>query len=261
MQKHSFVISAWKESPYIEDTVKSLLAQTVPSDVIIATSSPNEFLKNLCTRYNIKYIVNPDAFMADSAVNWSFAYSVAKTKYVTLAHQDDIYLPDYTEKMLAAAEKKKDVVMAFSRCSNYCNGKRVNFHLLLFIKDILLLPYFLKNAIYSKKIRFFAFSLGNPVCCPTVMFNKELIGNFYFDPQVKVNLDWDAWLRLTRLKGAFLFVPHSTLLRRIHEESGTTITYNDGSRGIDDFNFFCKFWPRPIAWLLNKLYSLARYLN
>ena len=261
MKQHSFVISAWKESPYIEETIKSLKAQTVGSEIIVATSSPNDFLKTLCERLEVEYIVNPHVSMAESAVNWSFAYSVARTRYVTLAHQDDIYLPDYTEKMLAAANRHKDVLIAFSRCSHYCDGKRQNFPALLLIKDILLLPYYLKRAIYSSRLRFLLFAFGNPICCPTVMFNKESIGDFAFDPQVKVALDWDAWLRLTRYKGSFLFVPHSVLLRRIHRESGTTLTYNDGSRDKDDFAFFCKFWWRPAAWIISKFYSLARYLN
>lgn len=261
MNQHTFVISAWKESPHIEEAVQSLLAQTVPSKIIIATSSPNDFLKGLCERYKVEYVVNPEAYMADSAVNWSFAYSLAGTKYVTLAHQDDIYLPDYTKRMVEASEKHKDVIMTFSRCYNYCNGKTEKFSFLLLIKDLLLFPYYCKNAIYSRKVRFGTFAFGNPVCCPTVMFNKDLIGEFSFDPQTKVNLDWEAWLRLTKIKGAFLFVPHATLLRRIHEESGTTITYNDGSRYIDDYNFFCKFWPRPVAWCISKLYSLARFFN
>ena len=66
MNRHTFVISAWKESPHIEEAVQSLLAQTIPSKIIIATSSPNDFLKGLCERYKVEYVVNPKAYMADS---------------------------------------------------------------------------------------------------------------------------------------------------------------------------------------------------
>ncbi|MFA6816070.1 MAG: glycosyltransferase [Lentisphaeria bacterium] len=258
---HTFVISAWKESPFIEDTVKSLLNQSYHSKIMIATSSPNDFLKNLCLKYGIDYRINLDVELAESAVNWSYAYAQADTKYVTLAHQDDLYLPDYTLQMVELAEKQPNAVMEFCRCFNYTNGKRLKYHPLLLMKDILLLPYFLKHAIYSKKLRFYYLGLGNPICCPSVMFNKELIGDFEFDSEVKVNLDWEAWLRLAQYDGAFLFSKKRLLLRRIHDDSGTTLTYNNGSRRKDDLTFFCKFWPKPVASLLARLYNLAEFLN
>lgn len=258
---HTFVISAWQESPFIEDALKSLLNQNYKSEIIVATSSPNDFLKGLCEKYSVKYVINPDAYMAGAQINWSFAYAQARTKYVTLAHQDDIYLPDYSEKMVAAAEHHPDVLIAFSRCANLRNGKRKYFDLLLLIKDVFLIPYYLKHAIYSAKIRLAVLMLGNPICCPTVMFNKELIGPFYFDQNIVLNFDWDAWLRLCRKRGAFLFCSKTIALHRIHSESGTTVAYNDGSRQKDDFEFFCRFWPKPVAKILTKIYGLARFLN
>ena len=258
---HTFVISAWKESPYIEETLKSLLAQEYPSEVIVATSSPCDFLRNLCAKYQVKYVVNPDAYMAESQINWSFAYAQARTKYVTLAHQDDIYLPGYSREMVAAAERHPDVLMAFSRCANWKDGRRSDFHPLLLVKDLLLLPYYFKHAIYSRKMRLLCLSFGNPVCCPTIMMNKELIGAFSYDPEIPVNFDWDACLRLSRREGAFLFRPRVLMLRRVHSASGTTITYGDGRRQKDDLAFFRRFWPRPVAAVLARIYGLARFLN
>lgn len=258
---HTFVISAWNESPYIEETLQSLRTQRYPSKIIVATSSPNDFLEALCKKYQVDYRVNSKAHLADSAVNWTFAYEQANTPYVTLAHQDDIYLPEYSEQMIAAAIKHPENLLVFSRCANYCEGKITRFALLLLIKDILLLPYYLKRNIFSSRIRFATFAFGNPVCCPTVMFHKEKIGQFSFDPNVKVNLDWDAWLRLTSFKGCFLYCPETLILRRLHQKSGTTLTYQDGSRAKDDLLFFRKFWPEPIANVLTRLYNMAKYLN
>ena len=44
---HTFVICAYKESKYLEELIKSLKAQTVKSNVIMSTSTPNEYIKKM----------------------------------------------------------------------------------------------------------------------------------------------------------------------------------------------------------------------
>ncbi|MDD3885458.1 MAG: glycosyltransferase family A protein [Victivallaceae bacterium] len=258
---HTFVISAWQESPYIEATLKSLLAQEYHSKVIIATSSPNEFLESLSRRYGVKYVVNPHERLAGSAVNWSFAYAQAETKYVTLAHQDDFYKPDYSKRMLSVAERVPDNLISFCSCAHYRNERIKRMQPLLLVKDVLLLPYYLKHAIASKRARRVMLSLGDPICCPTVMFNRERCGEFKFDPAIKVGLDWDAWLRLCDYDGSFVFCPATLLIRRMHQASGTVATYLSGDRDIDDLAFFRRFWPKPVASVIASLYRFARYFN
>ena len=50
--KHTFVICAYKESPYLESCIKSLKAQIVKSDIKIATSTPNDYIYNVAKKYN-----------------------------------------------------------------------------------------------------------------------------------------------------------------------------------------------------------------
>ena len=44
---HTFVICAYKESPYLEECIKSLKKQTLKSEIIISTSTPNDLIKKL----------------------------------------------------------------------------------------------------------------------------------------------------------------------------------------------------------------------
>ena len=44
---HTFVILAYKESDDLEDCIKSVLKQSVKSNVVIATSTPNDFITDL----------------------------------------------------------------------------------------------------------------------------------------------------------------------------------------------------------------------
>ena len=95
---HTYALCAYKESAYLEECVKSLLEQTVKSTIFIATSTPNDHINAVAEKYNIPVYVN----YGEKGIggDWNFAYDKAQTPLVTIAHQDDIYEPTYTEKML-----------------------------------------------------------------------------------------------------------------------------------------------------------------
>ena len=40
--KHTFLVLAYKESQYLEECIKSVTNQTVPTNVVIGTSTPND---------------------------------------------------------------------------------------------------------------------------------------------------------------------------------------------------------------------------
>ncbi len=44
---HTFVVLAYKESEYLEECIKSVLNQSLKTNVVIATSTPNDYIKNL----------------------------------------------------------------------------------------------------------------------------------------------------------------------------------------------------------------------
>ena len=50
---HTFAICAYKESPYLEECILSLKNQTVKSNIIMATSTPNEWIQGLAKKYEI----------------------------------------------------------------------------------------------------------------------------------------------------------------------------------------------------------------
>ena len=45
--KHVFAVCAYKDSPYLEQCIRSLKAQTVPSHIIICTSTPSSDIDRL----------------------------------------------------------------------------------------------------------------------------------------------------------------------------------------------------------------------
>ena len=52
-KNHTFVICAYKESPYLEACIRSLKKQTVASAICLATSTPSDYLKNICEKYDM----------------------------------------------------------------------------------------------------------------------------------------------------------------------------------------------------------------
>ena len=51
---HTYVVLAYKESEYLEECIKSVLNQKYPSKVVVATSTPNEFIQNIVRKYSLE---------------------------------------------------------------------------------------------------------------------------------------------------------------------------------------------------------------
>ena len=102
MNTLTFVICAYKESPYLEECIHSLLAQTVPCTVLLSTSTPNHKIRQAAASLSVPLFVSEHA--PSIADDWNSAYQLANTDYVTLAHQDDYYEPEYAETVLACME-------------------------------------------------------------------------------------------------------------------------------------------------------------
>lgn len=84
--KHSFVICAYKESPFLEECIQSLEKQTVKSTIKMVTSTPNEYIADMAKKHNIELIVNEG--QGGIVQDWNFGYKQIDTPYVTIAHQD-----------------------------------------------------------------------------------------------------------------------------------------------------------------------------
>ena len=121
---HTFVICAYKESAFLEECVKSLVGQTVKTNIVIATSTPNATIDAIASKYGIDVCVNTGE--AGITGDWNFGVSLAKTPYVTIAHQDDIYEPTYAESIIKKATKYKKPLIAFSDYYEIKNGERID---------------------------------------------------------------------------------------------------------------------------------------
>ena len=118
---HTFVVCAYKESPYLRECIRSLCDQTVRSRIVISTSTPNASIRGIAEEYGLKIAVNERGMgIAD---DWNYALQQANTPLVTLAHQDDVYESNYTQRVLKAFRKDRNAIIFFTdywerrRCS------------------------------------------------------------------------------------------------------------------------------------------------
>lgn len=262
--KHTFVICAYKESSFLEECIESLEEQTVTSTIIMVTSTPCDYISNMAQKHGIELYVN-DGETGISA-DWNFGISMAKTQYVTVAHQDDVYRRNYTVECMHAMENDRRPLIFFTNYEELRNGETCHKNKLLTVKRLMLSPL----GIGTKEHRLFAhsvfvrrriLSMGNPVCCPSVTFNMELMPEKIFTVGMKSNVDWEAWEKLSRLKGGFLYAARPLCYHRIHQESTTSEIIADNGRTEEDYQMYCKFWPKWIARFLLHWYTDSQKSN
>lgn len=256
---HSFAVCAYKESPYLESALESLVKQSEKSDIFICTSTPCEYIENIANKFGIQYYVGNHK--SGIGRDWNFAYSKAKTDYVTIAHQDDIYERNYTKRILELLKATKNPIIAYTDYCEIRDGNIILNNKLLNIKRLLNNPLKYKAARYNRFLRRCVLSMGDPVCCPSVCINRARFPHFMFNEDMATNLDWDAWERLSKEDGAFIYVPEVLMRHRIHKGSATTAAIVENNGRTEDINMFKRFWPAPIAKVLSKMYASSENSN
>lgn len=256
---HTFMICAYGNSPDLENCILSVLNQNILGTVLMSTSTPNEYITGLAKKYDLPLVVNSGK--GDQVDNLNFAFLQAQTKLVTLCHQDVYYCPEYLEKILTCANKGNQPIIIFTDYFEIRSGKRVDTGKLLKIKQILNFPLRFSALWGSKWVRRRILSLGDPICNPSVTFNKSVLINPPFVDGYQAAPDWDAWERLSLLSGEYIYCPDKLVGNGINENSGTTETIANGIRRKEDYEMFCRFWPPVIAKVLLKIYSTAESSN
>lgn len=248
-KNHTFSICAYKESKYLEECIISLKNQTIKSNIIICTSTPNKYIENLANKYKLKYYIKNGK--SDIQDDWNFAINKCKTDLVTVAHQDDIYNEKYLENIISNYTGKE--LMIFTEQYYYKNNKVIK-DKNTFIKKILKIPLrfkILSNFIFLRKL---TLAFGNTINCPSVTYNIKLLKLPIFTSNLKFSLDWDTFLKIYSKKGKISYIPKPLINFRIHEEATSNSFIKDKKRYDEDVIMFKKFWPSFIVKIIMKFY-------
>ncbi|APO94827.1 glycosyltransferase family A protein [Xanthomonas vesicatoria] len=253
---HAFVVPAYGDSPYLEACLRSLAAQSSPSPIWISTSTPSPQIAGLAARYGARLVVHTDA-PRGIGHDWNLALVTASARWVTLAHQDDVYLPDFARETKAAIAQEPGAVLVMTGYGELVGEQRRIMTPMLAVKWILQEVGFLGTSVIrsrASKRRLLMFGCAVP--CPSVTVRKDA-GWGVFREDLRLNLDWDAWTRAADQQGPFVRARKLSMLHRVHAASTTSDGVLSGRRATEDLMMFQRFWPRAVAALLARVYRLS----
>jgi len=258
---HTFVICAYEDSEYLEECLQTIILQKSiklgKSKIIMYTSTPNNSIKKLSNQYEIPLFTGTGGNISR---DWNNALSFVETKYATITHQDDLYLPDYGERIMVEFEKSCDTLLVFTNYgeidrNNNIRSRNVNLKIKSFF--LKLMNFFPRCKIYQRRI----YAFGNFISAPTVSYNLALLKNFKFDESLKATSDWDAWERIMKLSGIVRYVKTIEMFHRIHNRSITTVNIKNGQREKEELLMFKRYWSSPISTFLMKFYIRSQRFN
>ena len=255
---HTFIVLAYKESEYLEECIKSVMNQKYKSNVIIATTTNNNYIKNIAKKYKLNIITGKHTTIGG---DFDFAINSSNTELVTIAHQDDIYEYEYSKKIVDNYNKYKESTIIFTDYYEIKNNKKIYSNINLKIKRILLFPLKFKWLSKYKFWKSWVIRFGNAICCPSVTFIKKNCPKKIFTSNYLCNVDWNAWEKLSKIKGNFIYINKKLMGHRITENSTTTNIIKKGIRTKEDYAIYTKFWPKPIAKILTHIYKKSEKSN
>ncbi len=113
MTKLSFILPAYKRR-YLPEAIQSILAQTFTGfELVVVDDCSPEDLHEVIAGFSderLKYLRNERNIGGQNLVaNWNRCLGLAKGEYCVLASDDDVYAPNFAEKMLACASRHPEV--------------------------------------------------------------------------------------------------------------------------------------------------------
>ncbi len=257
--KHIFVVLAYKESPYLEECVESVVRQG--SEVIVLTTTPNKHIEGVAKKYKLKVKTAKHTSIGgdfDAALR---AGAKTGAELVTIAHQDDVYAKAYAKEIMRAFEDESRAQIIFTDYYEIKNGKKVYKNANLRIKRILTFLLRFRGVAGLRAVKRSALRFGDAICCPAVTFNVKKVSTPLFECEIRCDVDWFAWEKLSRGEGKFVYINKPLMGHRVHEESETSNTINDDARSKEDYEMFRKFWPEFIARKMTGLYKKSEKNN
>jgi hypothetical protein len=241
---HVFVVLAYGSSPFLDGALASVVDQLEPSRVVVATSTPNDHIMRAAAKVRAPVMVNPVS--AGIGADWNFGLTATSARYVTLAHQDDLYDRAFLRRSLEALVSTKGCLSFTGYREIDDDGAPVTSRISLAKHAIETLILGTARSVSGHRLRAFI-SFGNPLPCSSVTYDRKAIGDFRFSTSLKSNLDWDAWWRLMQDGRVFARAPERLVGRRHNDLTETSALLRSGVRLIEDTEMFRRAWPAPLA--------------
>ena len=225
---HTFVILAYNESDDLEECIKSVINQSVKSNVLIATSTPNDYIIDLASNYSLGIMVNKEK--SNKGCDYNFAINSFDSKLVTIAHQDDLYDRNYAKEIIACYKNKKDATIIFTDNYEIENENKIKKSKKLFWKRYFLFP--LRFSFFQDKKFFKLRCLRREkyICTSSITFVKDNIHNDIFPTNFKYDNDWQGLIDLAKQKTRFVYLKKDLVGYRIDYNKTNKKKYQEDKR-------------------------------
>ena len=212
---HTFVILAYRESDDLEECIKSIINQSVKSNILIATSTPNDYIIELASNYSLGVMVNKAK--SNKGKDYNFAINAYDSPLITIAHQDDIYDRNYTKEIIDCYHKHQDAAIIFTDNYEIVKARKIKKSKKLFWKRYYLFP--LKYSFFQNKKFFKLRSLRRDkfICTSSITFVKNNIKEDIFPTNLKYDNDWQGLIDLAKKEGKFVYLKKELVGYRIGE--------------------------------------------
>ena len=261
--KVSICIPTYNGEAFIEETIKSAIAQTYPNiELIVSDDGSTDRTIAIAQSFQSQTAVDFRIILHRNyglSQNWNFCISQATGEYIKFLFQDDLLEPECIEKMVALAQQNPKIGMVFSprgitiaedeshpilrKASQSIKNLHKSWSNLKSIqpgKELLADPNCLNNPINK---------IGEPstVLIATRVFTE--IG--LFDSGLSQYVDLDMWWRIM---GNYHigFVDEKLSSLRIHPEQQTWKNFAAGENHKDVVRFYKKLLNSPDYSFLNQ---------
>ena len=221
----------------------------------MCTSTPSRFLESVSQKYGIPLYVRDGS--PSLKEDWTFCLKEALllgAEAVTIAHQDDIYLPQYAGCIKRAFEDE-DVLLAFTGAGNINASSEPVSGGAEKIKKILRFPLTVKLLNGSRFWKKASLSFGNPVPCPACTYNVKKLGTELFSEKWRFVTDWDAVLKIAEKDGRIVCIEKPLVDIRLHDSQETMKITESGARTEEEYEIFQTLHSAPAAKLLMHFYK------
>ena len=205
----SIIIPTYNAEKYLEKMLNSIFEQTYTEWEIIliddvSTDDTKKLVEKVTYRRNIRIVQSSDKLYTPGARNKGITLS--KGKYIAFLDADDLWHKDKLMKQIVFLNKNNNTILSFTGV-NKINSEGENLGELSVPEEIS----------YKELLR------GNKICCSSVIINRELLGDFEFNEEIRIVEDYALWLKILRESGSSaLGINEPLTYYRIHDKAKTS---------------------------------------
>lgn len=217
----SFLMSVYNGEEYLEETLKSISAQTCENweCVVIddcSTDSSPEILKRWAERDG-RFRVSRNDENLHLAASLNRGLGLVRGKYTARIDADDICTPDRLEKQVSFMDSHPELV--FSACKYFS------------LKGDRLYPASLGRRCDSDAVRAML-PFYNPILHPGVIARTDVLRRYQYNPQHSCSEDLELWTRIAADGGRIAIQDEYLLFYRLHDKQITATTMEKQHREV-----------------------------